>query len=109
VLAVPPKEVKITGVPEAKVGDSVNLVCATSNSNPRAEVAWFRGGIALEASHTSSAVSPDGGWTTTSNVTVRIEPTDSSIVITCQGINRGLSESKVASHTINVIRKLKMK
>jgi len=105
---VAPREVTISGPTEATVGDSVTLECHTSNSNPRAEVQWFRGGLALVQENlvtTSSSPSSEGGWTTSSNVTVRVRPGDTTIVVTCQGINRGLSESKVVAHTINVIRK----
>ncbi len=104
-LAVPPKEVKITGPTEAKVGDTVTLVCASSNSNPRAEMAWFKGGVALEDIHTNSVGSTDGGWATSSNVTFKIEPNDRKESYTCQAVNRGLGESKSSTHTINVIRK----
>jgi hypothetical protein len=101
---VPPKEVKITGVNEAKVGDTINLICATSNSNPKADIAWFKGGVGLDGAITASSISADGGWTTQSNVTFTVEPGEGTFVVTCQGMNKGLGESKVASHTINVIR-----
>lgn len=96
---------KISGPTEAKPGDNVTLTCTTSNSNPKAEIAWFKGGESVEALYTYSPTSPDGGWTTQSNVSIPIYETDRSIIVTCQGVNKGLGESKVASHTINVIRK----
>lgn len=104
-VAVNPKEVKISGPTEAKPGHNVTLTCTTSNSNPKAEIAWFKGGESVEALHTYSPTSPDGGWTTLSNVSIPVYDTDRSIIVTCQGVNKGLGESKVASHTINVIRK----
>lgn len=105
-LLVPPKEVKITGPTEAKIGDTITLNCGTSNSNPRAEIGWFKGGLPLKQVQTSDGVSPDGGWTTSSNVTFRIDPSDGNVVVTCQGNNKGLGASNAASHTIHVIRKL---
>lgn len=132
-FSVNPKEVKINGPTEAKPGENVTLTCITSNSNPKAEIAWFKvcgrvsssffipnwlivyksnicvfvkGGEAVDAIHTYSPPSPDGGWTTTSNVSIPVYDTDRSIIVTCQGVNKGLGESKVASHTINVIRKI---
>ncbi|XP_035704569.1 nephrin isoform X2 [Folsomia candida] len=100
----PPREVKITGVNEGKIGDMITLNCASTNSNPKADIAWFKGGVSLDNPFTTSSVSPDGGWTTQSNVTFKVEPGEGSFVVTCQAINKGLGESKVASHTINVIR-----
>ncbi|ODM93893.1 Nephrin [Orchesella cincta] len=102
--AVNPKDVKISGPTEAKPGDNITLTCSTSNSNPKAEIAWFKGGESVEALYTYSPPSPDGGWTTISNVSIPIYESDRSIIITCQGVNKGLGESKVASHTINVIQ-----
>lgn len=95
---------KITGVNEGKIGDMITLNCASTNSNPKADIAWFKGGVSLDNPFTTSSVSPDGGWTTQSNVTFKVEPGEGSFVVTCQAINKGLGESKVASHTINVIR-----
>lgn len=70
----------------------------------KADIAWFKGGVSIDNPSTSSTVSTDGGWTTQSNVTVKVEPGEGSFVVTCQAMNKGLGESKVASHTINVIR-----
>ncbi|CAG7719711.1 unnamed protein product, partial [Allacma fusca] len=92
------------GPTEAKIGDTVTFSCVTSPSNPRADIAWFKGGQTLEAAHTTTHISPEGGWTTSSNVSFKIESTDRSVLVTCQGINRDLVESKGASHMIDVIQ-----
>jgi len=99
--------VKITGPKESKIGDSVTLSCQSGNSNPKADIAWFKGGVPLEGPPSSSLQSTDGGWTTSGNVTFRIEPTDRKETFTCQAVNRGLGETKSATHTIHVIRKKK--
>ncbi len=78
---------------EAKVGDMINLNCGSSNSNPKAEIAWFKGGVGLDNPATSSSVSPDGGWSTSSNISFKVAPGESSFVVTCQAMNKGLGES----------------
>jgi len=97
--------VKIKGPQEAKIGDTVVLTCTSTNSYPKADISWFKGGLSQEPIATTFQISPDGGQTSVSNVTFVIEPTDMTVVVTCQGINRELGESAVATHTINVIRK----
>ena len=96
---------KIEGPKEARVNDTVTLTCLTSASNPRADIAWFKGGQQLEAASTTPHIAQEGGWTTSSNVSFKIEESDRSILVTCQGINRELVETKGDTHKIDVIRK----
>ncbi|KAL4706177.1 hypothetical protein ACJJTC_015045, partial [Scirpophaga incertulas] len=58
-----------------------------------------------EASKPSNrtVISPEGGWITTSNITVVVEPNRRSVVVVCHGINAQLTENVVATHTINVL------
>lgn len=53
-----------------------------------------------------TVVSSEGGWTTTSNITVIIEPNKKSLVVICHGLNMQLTENVVSTHTINVLCKI---
>ncbi|XP_038217035.1 nephrin isoform X2 [Zerene cesonia] len=98
-----PAHVTISGPSEARVGDPVPLTCSTAPSNPAAEVKWLVSGKHHREASNRTVISPEGGWITTSNITVVVEPNRRSIVIVCHGINAQLTENVVATHTINVL------
>ena len=53
-FTVAPDKVTIEGPTEAKVGDSLNFKCETSNSNPPATVQWVVDGRTVHATFTHS-------------------------------------------------------
>ncbi|XP_060807924.1 nephrin [Amyelois transitella] len=98
-----PSHVTISGPTEARVGDPVPLTCSTAPSNPAAEVKWLVSGKHHKETTEKTAISPEGGWITTSNITVTVEPNRRAVTVVCHGINAQLTENVVASHTINVL------
>ncbi|XP_047541017.1 nephrin [Vanessa atalanta] len=98
-----PSHVTISGPSEARVGDPVPLSCSTAPSNPAADIKWLVLGKHHREASNRTVISPEGGWITTSNITVVVEPNRRSIVVVCHGINGQLTENVVATHTINVL------
>ncbi|XP_017066091.1 nephrin isoform X3 [Drosophila eugracilis] len=98
-----PTHVTVMGPTEARVGDIVPLTCTTAPSNPPAEIKWMVGGRQVRNATSKTIVSPEGGWTTTSNFTATVEPNKRSLVVICHGLNMQLTENVVSTHTINVL------
>ncbi|EDV59472.1 nephrin isoform X1 [Drosophila erecta] len=98
-----PTHVTVMGPTEARVGDVVPLTCTTAPSNPPAEIKWMVGGRQVRNATSKTIVSPEGGWTTTSNITAVVEPNKRSLVVICHGLNMQLTENVVSTHTINVL------
>ncbi|XP_016986343.2 nephrin isoform X1 [Drosophila rhopaloa] len=98
-----PTHVTVMGPTEARVGDVVPLTCTTAPSNPPAEIKWMVGGRQVRNATSKTIVSPEGGWTTTSNITATVEPNKRSLVVICHGLNMQLTENVVSTHTINVL------
>ncbi|XP_046865422.1 nephrin isoform X1 [Drosophila willistoni] len=98
-----PSHVTVTGPTEARVGDVVPLTCTTAPSNPPAEIKWMVGGRQIRNATSKTIVSPEGGWTTSSNISTIVEPNKRSLVIICHGLNMQLTENVVSTHTINVL------
>ncbi|KPJ02038.1 Nephrin [Papilio xuthus] len=98
-----PAHVTISGPSEARVGDPVPLSCSTAPSNPAADVKWVVLGKHHKEASNRTVISPEGGWITTSNITVVVEPNRRSVVVVCHGINAQLTENVVSTHTINVL------
>lgn len=98
-----PAHVTISGPSEARVGDPVPLTCSTAPSNPAAEIKWLVIGKHHKEASNRTVISPEGGWITSSNITVIVEPNRRSIVVVCHGINAQLTENVIATHTINVL------
>ncbi|RVE44076.1 hypothetical protein evm_011269 [Chilo suppressalis] len=98
-----PAHVTISGPSEARVGDPVPLSCSTAPSNPAADIKWLVLGKHHKEASNRTVISPEGGWITTSNITVIVEPNRRSVVVVCHGINAQLTENVVATHTINVL------
>ncbi|SPP75207.1 nephrin isoform X2 [Drosophila guanche] len=98
-----PTHVTVMGPTEARVGDVVPLTCNTAPSNPPAEIKWMVGGRQVRNTTFSKIISPEGGWTSTSNITAIVEPHKRSLVVICHGLNMQLTENVVSTHTINVL------
>ncbi|XP_076332290.1 nephrin-like isoform X2 [Tachypleus tridentatus] len=96
-------EVKVSGPKETKPGESVTMSCATSRSNPAAEINWLVDGQRVKGTNVISA-DPNGGWTTKSNITVIIKLQErQSRIFQCFAVNKELGETKVESHVLSIL------
>ena len=98
---------EIRGPDTAKVGQTLNFECATSNSNPASTLQWVIDGKAHPAIHNRTDTSAEGGWVTISNVSVMVGHLDKSKTISCYANNFALSETKVETHIVTVLCKYK--
>ncbi|XP_056630856.1 nephrin isoform X1 [Diorhabda sublineata] len=98
-----PDHVTISGPTEARVGDPVPLTCTTANSNPSAEIKWVVNGRNIRNATSRQIISPEGGWITTSNITVVIEPHRKFLLVNCQAFNMQLTENVGSTHHVNVL------
>lgn len=98
-----PDRVEIRGPATAKVGQTLNFECATSNSNPASTLQWVIDGKAQPAIHNRTDTSAEGGWVTISNVSVMVGHLDKSKSISCYANNFALSETKVETHIVTVL------
>lgn len=103
-----PSEVKISGPNDARQGDIVNFQCTTAPSNPVAEIRWTIDGRQRRTNFSAQIPSNEGGWITTSNISITVESNKRSISLLCLGINMQLSDNIMASHTLNILCKEKM-
>ena len=95
----------ISGPTTAKAGDTLNFDCATSNSNPASSIQWVVDGRTYPASHTHNTTSEEGGWITTSNMSINISDSDRNKAVSCYATNYALSETKVETHLVSVLCK----
>ncbi|XP_023299078.2 nephrin isoform X1 [Lucilia cuprina] len=98
-----PKEVTISGATEAKVGDFVQLSCVTAPSNPPARISWSLNGRPLSNSTYKTQKSVEGGWFSTSNVSINIDANSRTFVAVCHALNVELTQNVVGSHSVNVL------
>ena len=106
-LLVAPDRVEIRGPTTAKVGQTLNFDCITSNSNPASTLLWQVDGKTQTAGWNKTDISSEGGWATRSNITVTISPDDKSKTISCYAKNSALGETKVETHIVTVLCKYK--
>ncbi|KAM8713441.1 hypothetical protein ACLKA7_013711 [Drosophila subpalustris] len=98
-----PKDVFLSGATQAKVGDSVQLSCVTAPSNPPARITWSMNGRPLTNSTYKTISSSDGGWVSSSNITLGIDSQSRTFIAVCHALNAELSQNVVGSHTVNVL------
>ncbi|KAM7345697.1 hibris isoform 4-T4 [Cochliomyia hominivorax] len=98
-----PKEVTISGATEAKVGDVVQLNCVTSPSNPPARISWSLNGRPLSNSTYKTQKSVEGGWFSSSNVSINIDANSRTFVAVCHALNVELTQNVVGSHSVSVL------
>ena len=96
---------EIRGPDTAKVGQTLNFDCITSNSNPASSLLWQVDGKGRTANSNVTESSAEGGWLTTSNISVTINPSDKSKTISCYAKNTALGETKVETHIVTVLCK----
>ncbi|XP_037715828.1 nephrin isoform X2 [Drosophila subpulchrella] len=98
-----PKDVYLSGANQAKVGDSVQLSCVTAPSNPQARISWSINGRPLENSTYKTTSSSDGGWVSSSNISLTIDSQSRTFIAVCHALNTELTQNVVGSHTVNVL------
>ncbi|XP_030244136.1 nephrin isoform X2 [Drosophila navojoa] len=98
-----PKDVFLSGATQAKVGDAVQLSCVTAPSNPPARISWSMNGRPLTNSTFKTTSSADGGWVSSSNITLNIDSQSRTFIAVCHALNAELSQNVVGSHTVNVL------
>ena len=59
----------------------------------------------IQNSHNLQVTSPDGGWITKSNLSLKINPMDRNKDVLCYAVNAALGETVVEKHTIAVLCK----
>ncbi|XP_022254721.1 nephrin-like isoform X2 [Limulus polyphemus] len=98
-----PAKVIVSGPREAKAGDTVTIQCTTERSSPAAELSWVVNGRPLTSENILTP-HPDGGWVTSSNVTVTITAQDRySKRFSCYSVNKALGDTVVESHVLSVL------
>ncbi|XP_076438508.1 nephrin-like [Babylonia areolata] len=86
----PPQRVTISGGSgPLRSGDTVQLSCVSSNSNPRATITWFARGRQIPDTEVTATyeVSTLGGFVTRSRVTVTLSHQEHNVIYTCQATN----------------------
>ena len=73
-LLVAPDRVEIRGRETAEVGQTLNFECTTSNSNPASTLHWEVDGRMQPGTTNITDVSSDGGWVSSTNLSVNIQP-----------------------------------
>ncbi|XP_064650915.1 nephrin-like isoform X3 [Lineus longissimus] len=97
-----PEKVVITGETGAKAGESITLTCETTNSNPASTIKWFAKGRQLGGDSSSIIPSPDGGFITRSQVTVKLSDSENKVIYTCQATSSGQTMAVADSVTLEV-------
>lgn len=104
-LADSPSQVTISGPNDARQGDVINFQCTTAPSNPAAEIRWTIDGRQRRTNVSAQIPSNEGGWVTTSNISITVESNKRSISLLCQGINMQLSDNIMSTHMLNILCK----
>ena len=102
---VAPKSVTITGVREAKVGETLTLTCTTTNSNPAAVITWIPRGTTLLHDSSHTVESPDGGYITISHINVTLTHQQNTAMYTCEALNVDLGVRRSATAIVGVLCK----
>lgn len=87
------------------MGDTVQLSCQTSLSNPPAQISWSLNGHPVENSTFTTLASQNGGWISSSNISIKIDSNSRIFVAACNALNTKLKEHAVGSHRIHVLCK----
>jgi len=83
----------------------VQLSCVTAPSNPQARISWSINGRPLENSTYKTTSSSDGGWVSSSNISLTIDSQSRTFIAVCHALNTELTQNVVGSHTVNVLCK----
>ena len=63
---------------------------------------WY---LLCQGNHTRTVASETGGWYTRTNLSLSLGPRDKLKNIQCHAVNQQIGETRVQSHTINVLCK----
>lgn len=99
----PPESVTITGEEAVPEGGEVTLTCTSSNSNPPAEISWIADGHRVVDQTNSQEESTDGGYITTSTVSLTVTEKRKNVVVYCQAVNSALGLSTMTTKTLTVL------
>jgi nephron len=102
---VAPTQVAIAGPAEARQGETVNFQCSTTPSNPAAEIRWTIDGRQRRTNASSQIPSNEGGWVTTSNISINVDSNKRSFSLLCQGINMQLADNVMTTHMLHILCK----
>ncbi|KAH9491414.1 hypothetical protein Btru_031278 [Bulinus truncatus] len=102
----PPTSVKISGADSpVNAGQSVNLVCETSNSNPKATIVWYKDGGAIDRGQVVETFqsSNQGGTITKSQISVTVGISHHNSIYTCQASNPAFTQTVAATKALSVL------
>lgn len=102
---VSPSQVTITGPTEARQGDVVNFHCVTAPSHPAADIRWTIDGRQKRTNASKIEASNEGGWITSSNISITVDSNKRSFSLLCQGINLQLADNVMTTHTLHILCK----
>lgn len=102
---VPPTQVTIAGPTEARQGDVINFQCSTAPSNPAAEIRWTIDGRQRRTNVSAQVPSNEGGWISTSNISINVDSNKRSYSLLCQGINMQLADNVMTTHMLHILCK----
>ncbi|KAJ8316232.1 hypothetical protein KUTeg_006246 [Tegillarca granosa] len=81
------QKVTITGNKLAKAGESIDLTCESSNSNPAAVITWISRGRQIAGTTNEVSESADGGFITKSSISVTLSGQENNVLYECHAIN----------------------
>ena len=99
----PPKEVKITGADSASINETLTFTCESAKSNPKSSLQWV-----VDSKSVTPEVDPEvtpvdgGGFTTKSEITIRVSDYDRYKVVSCVANNVALGERVHKSHKVTI-------
>ena len=102
---VAPAHVQIKGHLNAKAGETIKLKCDTAISNPPAVITWFSRGRELTGSTSKTTASPEGGFVTSSQVSVQLTDRENDVIYQCHATNNALGKTVVDTVTLKVMCK----
>ncbi|XP_074653019.1 nephrin-like [Tubulanus polymorphus] len=98
-----PAITQITGHTNAKAGEMIKLKCDSAISNPASVITWFAKGRQLQHDKQIQTPSPHGGFTTHSEITIKLVNTLNNVIYTCQATNHALGQTVADTVTLSVL------
>lgn len=104
IISVAPAAVTIKTIPKViKSGDTIELLCQSSSSNPHSQITWWKQGFLLHSAEQQTISDGQyGGHTTESKLIMNVSSQDDGQVITCQATNKLMQLSVHDAITLNV-------
>ncbi|XP_050729208.1 nephrin-like isoform X2 [Eriocheir sinensis] len=103
----PPASVTIRGPAQVGAGDTLNLTCETSDSNPPASITWTVQGEVIENSRSVVAKDGAGGWVTSSRVSHPVGGAagrGGSVKVECRALNPAVEQVVRRTTTVTITR-----